>query len=56
VHNGIATISDTRSLDAIYIAVLDDAILSEIMQRRQVALAHEEANTIDEESLKAIGK
>jgi hypothetical protein len=56
VQNGIATISDTRSLDAIYIAVMDDAILSGIMQRRQNALAHEEANTIDEDLLKAIGK
>ena len=56
VENGSATISDTRSHDAIYIAVMDNAILSGIMQRRQSAMAHEEANTIDEDSLKAIGK
>ena len=56
VENGSATISDTRSHDAIYIAVMDNAILSGIMQRRQSAMAHEDANTIDEDSLKAIGK
>ena len=45
-----------RSVANTCIAVMDDAILSGIMQRRQGALAHEEANTIDEQSLKAISK
>ena len=55
ILNEHVTIKDTRTLDAMYIVAKDDAVRTGILQRRQVALDHEDANFVEIDSVKAIG-
>ena len=47
-------IQDTRTLDAIYVVANDESIRTGILQRRQAALDHESANSIDIDAIRAI--
>lgn len=51
-ENGVA-IDDTRSRDAIYVATQSTDLRATIEQRRQAAIAHENANPIDHAELEA---
>lgn len=56
VDGELVTIQDSRSLDAVYVAAIDNSVRTGILRRRQEALDQETANPIDIDALKGIGK
>ncbi len=49
-------VTDTRSMDAIYVAAITPDVRVGIEQRRQAALAVEDANPTDPQALEALLK
>jgi hypothetical protein len=49
------SLSDSRCLDAVYMATIDNSVRAGVLQRRQKALDHEAANPIEIDALRAIG-